>query len=67
VLKVLKYIIIFLLGYKIISEIFGNKRKNPLPKTPQKQKVNTTDYTNTSAGSRDTFDDAETIEYEELK
>jgi hypothetical protein len=62
-LKVLKYIIIFLLGYKIIKEIFGTKKQKEVPKeTPQRNNNQTQKNTNNHI-----FDDAEDIDYEELK
>lgn len=66
--KLLKYIIIILLGYKIFNEFFGKKKKS-LSKTPQRQNVDTnkTSQTSNITNSNDKFDDAETIEYEELK
>lgn len=69
-LKVLKYIIIFLLGYKIVNEIFGKKKQQtPLSNAPKKQRVETNNYSQQSNpnNGQSTFDDAETIEYEELK
>lgn len=64
-LKALKYIVIFLLGYKIIKEIFGQKNKRKVDNKPtQNNSIHTQQNTNEKNQS---FDNAEDIDFEELK
>lgn len=64
-LKVLKYIVIFLLGYKILKDLFKYKQNKEVAKHPDKQRVTYKEQTNTTTDNG--FNNAETIEYEELK
>ncbi len=67
--QVFRYIIFFLVGYKIIKLIFGNNTRQKSVQPPSKRQplntVNQHQYSNTKPASN--FDDAEFIEYEEVK
>ena len=58
--RLLKYIVLFFLGYKIIQLLFGSKDKSPSAND------NTTPIRNDSNQSRHP-DEGEYIEYEEVK
>lgn len=60
--KALKYIILFLLGYKILKEIFGQKNKKNMP-----QRQNPPPPNHSANEKNQAFDMAEDIDYEELK
>jgi hypothetical protein len=63
-LNALKYIVLFLLGYKIIKELFGNKQNKQVRDTTPKETINTETKNKTTNNN---FDEAEDIDYEELK
>jgi hypothetical protein len=67
--QVFRYIIFFLVGYKIIKLIFGNNARQKSVEPPSKRQsintVNQQQYSNAKPASN--FDDAEFIEYEEVK
>lgn len=61
-----KYIILFILGYKVIKMLFAEEKpQQKVPQTPPKPNINTNGYQQTSANPK--FNDAELIDYEEVK
>jgi hypothetical protein len=65
-LQALKYIVLFLLGYKIIKEIFKEKpptERKKMPGDPERIRVNR--QPDPSANTY--YTDAEMIDYEEVK
>jgi hypothetical protein len=63
-LKALKYIIIFLLGYKIIKELFGYKQRKNIKKPTVNSSIGNEAQYNVE---KKHFDNAEDIDFEELK
>lgn len=61
-LNALKYIIVFLLGYKIIKELFGGQQKKNIKKREEKNHSIQEEKPNNTP-----FDNAEDIDYEEVK
>jgi len=66
-LRFLKYIVLFIVGYKIIKMVFAeNKPKQPVPPSPTRQNINSdTIQQKTTPDTK--FNDAEIIDFEELK
>ena len=64
-----KYIILFILGYKVIKMLFAEvKPQQKVPQTPPKPNINANGYQqNQQATSKPKFNDAELIDYEEVK
>jgi len=52
-----------------MSDLFGKKKQSSIPNTPKKQTVDTNHHYTTNNARQDNnhFDDAETIDYEEIK
>ena len=64
--RFLKYIILFVVGYKVLKMIFAvNKPKQTVPPTTPKQNINPENFQPKTATSK--FNDAELIDYEEVK
>lgn len=65
--RFLKYIVLFILGYKVIKELFKDTSKEKtVPPAQGKQNIHFDNQQNTSS-SPSKFDDAELIDYEEVK
>jgi hypothetical protein len=67
--QVLRYIIFFLLGYKVIKTLFSDSARQRTVQPPrQRQPINTAhQQQNSNPKPASNFDDAEFIEYEEVK
>lgn len=66
--RFLKYIVLFILGYKIIKMVFAeNKPKQTVPPSPPRQHINTDNSQQKSTSNNSKFNDAEFIDYEEVK
>ena len=67
--RLLKYIVLFLLGYKVLKVLFAdNEHKQAIPKTPGKQNIDfNNDYQNSTTSKEPKFQSAEPIEYEDVK
>lgn len=68
--RFLKYIVFFILGYKIIKMVFAEDKPNQnIPPSPPRQKINNNNQQqqNNHSTSNSKFDDAEFIDYEEVK
>ena len=65
-LRFLKYIMLFVLGYKVLKMIFAdNKTKQTVPPSTPKQNINSDNFQEKTTTSK--FNDAELIDYEEVK
>jgi hypothetical protein len=66
-LRLLKYLILFILGYKVIKELFKQpKEKNSVPPAPHNPHIRAT-ANNGNPSTDKKFGDAELIDYEEVK
>jgi hypothetical protein len=65
-LRFLKYIMLFVVGYKVLKMIFAEiKPKQTVPPSTPKQNINSDNFQQKTATSK--FNDAEVIDYEEIK
>ncbi|MFN8296501.1 MAG: hypothetical protein U0T69_09920 [Chitinophagales bacterium] len=64
-----KYIILFILGYKVLKQLFAEyNTQDTVPQTPPKQNINSTNYSQNQQHSQHSkFNNAEPIDYEEVK
>lgn len=64
-----KYIVLFILGYKVIKMLFAEYYKqDAVAPTPPKSNINSNNHQqNPTTTSHSKFNDAEAIEYEEVK
>jgi hypothetical protein len=66
--RFLNYIVLFILGYKIIKMVFAeNKPKRNVPPSPPRQHINTDNHQQKTTSNNSKFNDAELIDYEEVK
>ncbi len=67
--RFLKFIVLFILGYKVIKMIFAeNKPKQTVPPSPIRQNIHPDNFQqNTQPPTHSKFNDAEVIDYEEVK
>ncbi len=70
-LQALRYIILFLIGYKIFKMLFGQnenrKSVSPSKQTPPLNNTNSYHQDTYQKPTHSNFDDAELIDYEEVK
>lgn len=65
-LRLLKYLILFILGYKVIKELFKTPKQNTtVPPSPKNPSIHT--YNNGTTSTENKFGDAEVIDFEEVK
>jgi hypothetical protein len=65
--RFLNYIVLFIVGYKIIKMVFAeNKPNRNVPPSPPRQNINADNFQQTTS-SNSKFNDAELIDYEEIK
>ena len=61
-----KYIVLFILGYKVIKMLFAQTQpQQKVPQTPPKSNINSNNHQQNPQPSK--FNDAEVIDYEEIK
>lgn len=67
--RFLKYIVLFLVGYKVIKMLFAeNQSRQRVPQTPPKSNISSDNHQqNTTASQNSKFGDAEAIDYEEVR
>lgn len=65
-LQTLKYIILFLLGYKVIKSLFKEERPEPRRQMP-KDRVKVNPQPNPAQPANRSYQEAEFIDYEEVK
>lgn len=67
--RFLRYIVFFLLGYKVLKVLFAeDKPRQTVPPTMPKQNINTDNFQQKSSATVNSkFNDAEYIDYEEVK
>ena len=69
--RILEYIVFFLLGYKVLKVLFAeNKPKQRVQSSTPNQHINFNDNQQaktTSTSNKSKFNDAEFIDYEEVK
>lgn len=65
-LQTLKYIVLFLLGYKVIKALFKEEKAAPRRQMP-KDRVKVNPEPGSSPQASRTYQDAEFIDYEEVK
>lgn len=65
-LQTLKYIVLFLLGYKVIKTLFREERPAPRRQMPQ-DRVRVKPQPDPAPNANRSFQDAEFIDYEEVK
>lgn len=66
--RFLKYIILFILGYKVIKELFKESpEERAVPPVQNKQNIHFNNQQHTSQSTPSKFNDAELIDYEEIK
>lgn len=63
-----KYIILFVLGYKVIKMLFAENKQQRVEPTPPRQNINNNNQQQKQQATPNTkFNDAEFIDYEEVK
>ena len=63
-----KYIVLFVLGYKVLKMLFAeNQSHQKVPQTPPKPNINSNNHNQQQNPQTSKFNDAEFIDYEEVK
>ncbi|MFN8236661.1 MAG: hypothetical protein U0T77_00705 [Chitinophagales bacterium] len=66
--RFLKYIVLFILGYKVIKELFKESpEERAVPPATGKQNIHLNNQQHTAPSTPSKFNDAELIDYEEVK